>query len=528
MNSLHVIDLLVIGLYFIGVIGVGWFCSRRVNTTAGYFIGSRSYSGWVAGISLLGAQISSITFVAYPADAFKTAWLRYLICLTLPISVFIAARYLLPFFRRCKVTSVFEYLEVRFGPKTRIYGASVFMLSQCIRISMIQYLVALLMHSLSGWSVPTCLLLGGTVTAYYTIVGGIEAVIWTDVVQAVILTAGGLLILGTIILKLPGGLGQLISLGVADGKFLFGEPTSEGSIHTIPWGFSLTRKTVAMLLVVGVIQWLTDYVTNQEVIQRYCAAKSAKEAGRAMWICCWLCLPTWGYFMLVGTGLYVFYKVFPDPMATEMLKGARKAEGIVPLFVTTQLGTGFVGIVVAAVLAAAMSSMSSAMNSISAVAVTDIYRRHLVVDRNEAHYVGTAKIITLARSVIMMGGAWWLFQAKTMTLQHLWTEFQSILAGGLLGLFLLGFLTTQVDGRAVGVGIGFAVIFSAVMSLVALGFLPTEWIRAIESRVDSYYSGIVGNLLTFTLGFTVARFFGSTPRDLTHLTVWTRRPAPAE
>jgi len=524
MTSLRFVDLTVIGLYFAIMVCVGWWFSRRVRTTEGYFVGNRSYPGWVAGFSLFGAQISSITFVAYPADAFKTAWLRYLICLTLPVSVFIASRYLLPFFRRGNVTSLFEYLEARFGPKTRVYGASVFLLSQCIRISMIQYLVALLMHSLTGWSVPTCLLLGGAVTAYYTIVGGLEAVIWTDVVQSMILTAGGLLILATIVWKLPGGLGQLFSTAAADGKFLFGEKGADGQFHAIPWGFALTRKTFVMLLVVGVIQWLTDYVTNQEVVQRYCAAKSTKDASRAMWICCWSCLPSWGYFMLVGTGLYVFYKAFPDPAAAEMLAGNRKAEGIVPLFVMTQLGPGFTGLVVAAVLAAAMSSMSSAMNSISSVAITDFYKRHFAPGRTDDHYVRAAKTITLGSSLIMIGGAWWLFRTETMTLQHLWTEFQSILAGGLLGLFLLGFLTTRVDGRAVGMGIACAVIFSATMSLVALGFLPMNWIAAIESRFDSYYTGIVGNLLTFAVGYTVANVFRARPCDVSNLTLWTRKP----
>jgi len=524
MTSLRFVDLTVIGLYFAIMVCVGWWFSRRVRTTEGYFVGNRSYPGWVAGFSLFGAQISSITFVAYPADAFKTAWLRYLICLTLPVSVFIASRYLLPFFRRGNVTSLFEYLEARFGPKTRVYGASVFLLSQCIRISMIQYLVALLMHSLTGWSVPTCLLLGGAVTAYYTIVGGLEAVIWTDVVQSMILTAGGLLILATIVWKLPGGLGQLFSTAAADGKFLFGEKGADGQFHAIPWGFALTRKTFVMLLMVGVIQWLTDYVTNQEVVQRYCAAKSTKDASRAMWICCWSCLPSWGYFMLVGTGLYVFYKAFPDPAAAEMLAGNRKAEGIVPLFVMTQLGPGFTGLVVAAVLAAAMSSMSSAMNSISSVAITDFYKRHFAPGRTDDHYVRAAKTITLGSSLIMIGGAWWLFRTETMTLQHLWTEFQSILAGGLLGLFLLGFLTTRVDGRAVGMGIACAVIFSATMSLVALGFLPMNWIAAIESRFDSYYTGIVGNLLTFAVGYTVANVFRARPCDVSNLTLWTRKP----
>ncbi|MCB1125162.1 MAG: sodium/solute symporter [Verrucomicrobiae bacterium] len=475
----------------------------------------------MAGISLFGAQISSITFVAYPADAFKTAWLRYLICLTLPVSVFIASRYLLPFFRRGQVTSLFEYLEARFGPNTRVYGASVFLLSQCIRISMIQYLVGLLMHSLTGWSVPVCLLLGGAVTAYYTIVGGLEAVIWTDVVQSIILTAAGLLILGMIVWKLPGGLGQLLSTAAADGKFLFGEAGADGRIQALPWGFSLSQKTFVMLVAVGVIQWLTDYVTNQEVVQRYCAARSGRDARRALWICCWSCLPTWGYFMLVGTGLYVFYRVHPDPAAADMLSGASKAEGIVPFFVSTQLGPGFTGLVVAAVLAAAMSSMSSAMNSMSSVAVTDLYKRHLAPGREDRHYIRVAKGMTLASSLIMVGGAWWLFRADTMTLQHLWTEFQAILAGGLLGLFLLGFLTTRVDGRAVGIGIGCAVVFSAGMSLVALGYLPESWIQAVESRFDSYYTGIVGNLLTFAVGYTAARLLRPSRRDLKHLTLWT-------
>ena len=528
MTSLRIIDLLVIGLYFGAMVVVGWLFSRRVRTTEGYFVGNRSYPGWVAGVSLFGAQISSITFVAYPADAFKTAWLRYLLCLMLPVSVFLATRYLMPFFRRRNVTSLFEYLEARFGPKTRVYGASVFLLSQCIRISMILYLVALLMHTLTGWSVPVCLLLGGVVTAYYTIVGGLEAVIWTDVVQSVILTLGGLLILGTIVWKLPGGFGQLFSTAVADGKFLIGELGGNGKIHAIPWGFSLTHKTFVMLLVVGVIQWLTDYTTNQEVVQRYCAAKSTRDASRAIWICCWSCVPTWGYFMLVGTGLYVFYKVFPNPAAAEMLSGVRKAEGIVPFFVTTQLGPGFTGLVIAAVLAAAMSSMSSAMNSISAVTITDLYKRHLVPGRQDDHYIRAAKIITLFSSLLMMGGAWWLFRAETMTLQHLWTEFQSILAGGLLGLFLLGFLTTRVDGRAVGIGIACAVVFSSGVSLVALGFLPADWIKAVEARFDSYYTGIVGNLLTFAIGYTAARLFRPRSRELGNLTLWTSAAASDE
>ena len=160
------------------------------------------------------------------------------------------------------------------------------------------------------------------------------------------------------------------------------------------------------------------------------------------------------------------------------------------------------------------------MNSISSVAITDLYKRHFAPNRPDAHYVRAAKTITLVSSLVMIGGAWWLFRAETMTLQHLWTEFQSILAGGLLGLFLLGFLTTRVDGRAVGIGIGCAVIFSAGMSLVTLGYLPAGWIQAVESRFDSYYTGILGNLVTFAVGYTAARLFCVRPCEVTHLTLW--------
>ena len=302
---------------------------------------------------------------------------------------------------------------------------------------------------------------------------------------------------------------------------LFAEAGTDHGLQAIPWGISLTQKTVLMILAVGTIQWLTDYVTNQEVVQRYCAAKSTKDAHRAMWICCWCCLPTWGYFMFIGTALYVFYQVFPDPSAAEMLAGARKAEGIVPLFVTSQLGPGLTGLVVAAVLAAAMSSMSSAMNSISAVATTDLYQRHIAPGRDRAHYVRAAKVVTLGSSFVMVGGAWWLIHADTTTLQHLWTELQSILGGGLLGLFLLGFLTTQVDGRAVGIGIACAVGFSTAISLAQLGCLPAAWIQAIDSRFDTYYTSIVGNLMTFFVAYAITRWRGGTPRDVRNLTVWT-------
>jgi SSS family solute:Na+ symporter len=523
------VDLVVLALYFGSMAAMGLWFARNARSTERYFVGGRAYPGWLIGISLFGTTISSITFVAYPADAYKTAYLRLLICFMLPVGVLIASRYFVPFFRRGKITSAFEYLEGRFGPKTRVYAATVFILAQCVRLSLIQYLVALLMHNILGWDVITCILVGGTVTAFYTVLGGIEAVIWTDFVQAIILTAGGLLILAVILKEIPGGLHQMVSVAAADGKFMFGDlDTADGKLHPAPWGFSLTHKTILMLLLVGLFQWLAEYSSNQEVVQKYCASKSAKEARRAMWICCWCCVPTWAYFMFLGTGLYVYFKLNPDRMATEMLDGTRKAEEILPYFITTRMPQGFAGVVVAAVLAAAMSSMSSAMNSISAVVITDIYKRHMVRAREDRHYVRAAKWVTFASSVIMVGGAYLLVMSESKTLQHLSTEFAAIIAGGLLGLYMLGFFTTRGDGRAVGVGIVFAVGFSALISLAGLGWLPAGMSDAVNRSFDAYYTGVVGNVVMFAVGYAMAGLLPERPRDLRNLTVWTQDDTPLE
>jgi SSS family solute:Na+ symporter len=529
MVHLRTLDILVLVGYFGSMTLMGLYFARRTKSTEGYFVGDRAYPGWLIGISLFGATISSITFVAYPADAYKTAYLRLLICLMLPVGVLIASRFFVPFFRRGKITSVFEYLEGRFGPKTRVYAATVFILAQCIRLSLIQYLVAVLMHEITGWNVVLCILLGGAVTAYYTVVGGIHAVIWTDFVQSVILFIGGLLILVVILVKLPGGLGQVISIAARDGKFMLGDlNVADGRLYRAPWGFSLAHKTVAMMLLVGLFQWLAEYSSNQEVIQKYCASKSARDARSAMWLCCCCCVPTWAYFMFLGTSLYVFYKVYPDSDAAAMLSGAQKAEGILPHFVTTSLPPGLSGIVIAAVLAAAMSSMSSAMNSISAVGITDIYKRHLVRGRDDRHYVIIAKWTTLVSSAIMIGGAYVLVRSETKTLQHLSTEFAAIIAGGLLGLYMLGFFTTRGDGRAVGIGIVFAVAFSTFISLVALGWLPEEVTRIVERHFDTYYTGVIGNVVMFLVGFLLAAVLPHRPRNLINLTVWTQESTPLD
>lgn len=525
------VDFAVLVIYFASQVAMGPYFARRAKSTESYFVGNRSYPGWLLGISMFGTSISSITFVGYPADAFKTAYLRYLICITLPIAILVASIWILPFFRRTHMTSAFEYLESRFGAGTRMYAALMFLFSQCIRLSLILFLVSTLVHALTGWNTTMCILVGGTVTAFYTVLGGIEAVIWTDFIQSIVLTIGGLMILFAVVWNMPGGFSTIFSVAAADGKFMLGDlhPVTKqltpSPIFPRSLGEIWNTKTVAMVILYGFFNWMTEYSSNQNVVQKYCAAKTIKDARRAMWINCLCSLPTWTYFMLLGTSLYVFYKLNPDPLVAQMLSGERKAEEVLPYFVSTYMYQGVSGIVIAGVLAAAMSSLSSSINAISAVSVTDIYKRHMKKNETDQHYVWVAKMISLASSLIMIGGAYWLSSAESMTLQDTATKLNSISAGGLLGLFMLGFLTIRGDGRAVFVGILFTLIFSTTISLYELKVFNAVYPplhEYIKTNFDTYYTTILGNFVMFITGYFFGTLLPKRKRDLTNLTVWTQ------
>ena len=188
---MNVLDILVMVLYFGGITAMGVYFARRNKSTEEYFLGNRNFPGWAIGLSLVGTSISSLSFLGIPGDSFKTAWLRFLVGVTMPLVVIVAAYVFLPFYRRTKTTSAFEYLEHRFGPTTRLYGAVTFLIAQLVRISMILYLLSLVLHELSDMPLWLCIVLSGVFVSFYTVAGGMEAVVWTDVIQTVILTVGG-------------------------------------------------------------------------------------------------------------------------------------------------------------------------------------------------------------------------------------------------------------------------------------------------------------------------------------------------
>ncbi|MAY11717.1 MAG: sodium:solute symporter [Alcanivorax sp.] len=497
--TLATLDWAVLLAYLAAILLIGFYFARRNTSTEEYFVGGRRFRGWVIGLSLVGTSISSVTFLAYPADAFKTGWLRYLPNLALPLALLMAARVFLPFFRRGNMTSAYEFLEQRFGPSVRVYGALAFIVAQLVRLAMILYLLSLLILQLVDVSPTVAIIAAGLFVGLYTIVGGIDAVIWTDVMQTLVLLIGGLLCIWVVVDALPGGLGQVFREAGAAGKFALAE-WRDGEPRPVRWGLSLSEKTATMMLFIGLTNWLTEYSSNQNTVQRYCASRSTREARRGLWVYLFTALPVWAFYMLLGTALWVFFQHFPDPMATAVLAGTEKAEAILPWFITEYLPAGLAGLVVAAALAAAMSSLDSSINSVTTVSIVDLYRRHLRTGLDDRHYLRVARAVAAAVTGLMILGALWLNGAHTHTLQDTSTILVSLFGGGMLGLYLLGSLSRRGDARAAWWGILCTLAFTSWTVLTNEGLLPT----ALSAPFDLYYTGLIGNLVMFAVGYGAA------------------------
>ncbi|MCC6145693.1 MAG: sodium:solute symporter, partial [Candidatus Hydrogenedentes bacterium] len=343
------------------------------------------------------------------------------------------------------------------------------------------------------------------------------------------------------IYRLDGGIAQIFDVANAHNKFSmsdFDPATKE--LVPVPWGPDFRQKTVTLLFFVGLSNWLLEYSANQNVIQRYAATRDAHQARVAIWTNCLFSLPTWGLFMFIGTALYAFYMQVQDDVAAKMLtgEGGLKPEGILPHFIITQLPPGLTGLVIAAVLAAAMSSLSSSINSTSAVSVVDLYRRHFAKGKSDTHYVVVAKLIGLAMGVVMIVGAIFLTWMNSTTLQDTATILTAVTSGGLLGIYMLGFFTKRGDDRALMPAIIITVVFTLWNALSGKNIFEgaitaiNSWsgsafpLTGLNAPIHPYYVGLLGHILLFVVAYGIALLLPKRPRDLTNLTVYTQDSTP--
>ena len=500
-------DLLVMVLFFAVFVGIGVYFARKTESAEEYFLAGRNLPGWLVGCSVMATIVSAMTFLALPGFSYADDW-RYLPPNVGYILALIPALVLfMPLFRRTGVVSAYEYLERRFGTWARLYAAAIFVLWLVCRMSIILYAVSLPIQTMFHIDLPWIIVVFGLVATIYTVAGGLEAVIWTDLLQTCAMFVGAIICLPIVVFKLPGGFSQILSEAYADGKM------SMGSV-----AFTLDEKTMWVMVTLSLFSWLQWGCQDQTMVQRYCAPKSIKEARKALSLGVVLTIPVWTYFTFIGTALYVFYKVHPDPNLEEMV---RKPEQILPYFVLQNVPTGLAGLVICGFVAAAMSTVDSSINAVASTITTDFYRRLYAKSRDDRHYLLVGRRVSCLLGAIMIAGALTVHYTNTETLADLQTLVQSISGGGLLALSLLGMLSLRVDNRAaiIAVAAGFLVICAWLLLDTPLGHarFPT----AAAALPDKFWMHVFVNLFVFALGYALSLLFRN-PRNqaLAELTVW--------
>lgn len=523
-TTLRPLDLAAILIYLLGMTMVGAYFARRNTSTEEYFVGNRSFRGWVIGLSMVGTMISSVTFLAFPGNAFSSDWSNLVSNLALPFVAILAVVFFAPFYRRSGLISAFEYLNLRFGPLVRLYGVISFLIIQLLRVARILFLMSLPVALLSGAPLPVVIICTGIFIAFYTIAGGIEAVIWTDVIQSIVLLLGGLLCVGFIAWKLPGGITEIVQTASRDNKFNMIESPPEIEKTELTEGeddlqskvaFFFSRKTLWVVALLGVFEFLFAYSCDQTTVQRYAAAKSPRDARNATILLSVLAVPTWMLFFFVGTSVYVFYQVYPDPQVVEL--AGVEVDAVFPRFILTQIPAGIGGIVIAGVMAAAMSSLDSSINSMATVTVVDLLKPYLLPGRDDRFYLRAARIIAAVAAVMMVAGAIILNWVPKENMNSLSWIVASVFGGCLVGLFLLGMFTTRVDYVSVVIALVPAVGLNIYFMLSK--WLPETW----QTNIHNYWVTILVNLLFVAVALGVSLFRPKPTANLEKLTVWTRK-----
>ncbi len=284
------LDLAVVAVYVAAMAWLGLRFSRRQTSTENYFVAKRSVPSWAMGMSMLATMVSSVTFVAYPGSSYAKDWSLlvpgFMLIAVLPL----VGRVIIPFYRERIGMSAYEYFEKRFGRPARFYAAFAFSLAHFSKMGFVLYLMALTLSSITGWEINTVIVLVAAVMILYAVKGGIEAIVWTDVVQGFVMGGSILVVLGYLLWLPEGGPGAVLGKAWAANKFQLGLPA---------WDFH--KNTVPVLLLYGLFWYLQRYVADQTMVQRYLMAKSDEAAFRGVRVGAFLSVPMWAMFMFVGT-----------------------------------------------------------------------------------------------------------------------------------------------------------------------------------------------------------------------------------
>ena len=490
---MHYADWIVLALYIVVMVAIGAWANRRQTDTEAYFVGNRTMPWWAAGLSIIATSFSAASILGVPGYAYADDMWYLQYQLGDIFAALIVAALFIPFFHRVKgLTTAYEYLEKRFDLKTRLLGSTLFIMTVLLRAGTLVFGAALLFSAVAptNWipglsSVEEAVVIFGLIAIVYTVMGGISAVIWTDVIQFSIMSLGIIASMAVVVVSTPGGwdvafaeAAQFEKLDILHTE----EPMGGTGLLTAIFGYGLLA--------------LSLFGTNQQPVQRYMTVKNPREAQGALLLGVGAGAIGIILSLLLGVFLFIFYQHYPTLLPAEFTP-----DQVMPHFVNTQVPPILTGLLVAAVFAAAMSSLDSALNSMAAALTVDFLRRFRP-ETSQRMQLTFAKFVVVAAGII--GIVVGIYSARTEApLIDLILSFMGYFAGGLLGLFLLGMLTRRANGTGAFVG---AITGTLVVLMVTENDFPLprlyEWFDF--APIPFIWSTGIGLIITLVVGYLLS------------------------
>ena len=428
---------------------LGWVLSKKVDTAEDFYLGRRTTPWWAIGISVIATYVSALSFLGGPAWSYSESLAVIAIHLNYPIVVFCVITLFLPFFFNSGVASIYDYIERRFGSTSRLVISSVFLISQALTSAAILYATSLVIEFITGIDVRTAIVIVTVVALIYTMMGGITAVIWTDVIQAGVLFVGAFIILYALLTSMPAPIGEVL----ADLK-------AQGKTNPLNFSFDLTLEATVWSGVIAMSLFhITVYGANQMMVQRTLAAKNIGDAKKSFLLMGFVAFFIYFLFFFLGVLFYGYY-------------GGQEFENgntIILDFAANYGLPGLMGIIAAAIVAASMSTLDSSFNSLATISTVDFYQKYFRPSESSEHYLVVSRAFTVLWAAIIIVPAIMYSALEGSVLQTL-SKLGSYFVGAKLSMYGLGFFSRQTTemGLLVGVAVGFVMVwYLATETLIA-------------------------------------------------------------
>jgi sodium-coupled monocarboxylate transporter 8/12 len=489
------IDYTVFILYLLGTVAIGVSFSRGQRNLDEYFLAGRNIGSMIVAMTVLAALFSGISFLATPSEGYANGMAYYLINLSFFVATPLTAVVVLPFYYSSRFFTAYQYLEERFSVHLRTIASASFIVRVLLWLAAATYAPALALEQATGLPLWFTILVTGVLTTFYTTLGGMKAVIWTDVMQLMVLFGGQLIIAIVAMKGVPGGLAGVIEIGRTHGRF-------DVSFSLDP----TVRLTFWGLVIGGAFLTLVQMATDQVSVQRYLTARSIAGARKGLWVKLAMTLPVTFVFYGTGLVLYAFYRVHEDPLASGAIT---KADQILPYFVVHELPAGFPGIFIAAIYAASMSTISAGINSLTSASLIDFYQRLWQrPDLSEKNQLAIARWLTLAYGTLVIVFAFLV--DRLGTLLEATNKVIGLVGGPLVGLFLGGILVSRLTARG------------ALLGWVA-GVAATIWV-CFGTTISFLWYSMTGCVVTIVVGWLVSLFEPAPAREKLAGLTWSQRP----